>query len=126
MPAAITASTDTPGTALATTAPQLPAAAAKAPEADRQRALVRVQARALDTLINDAGEVGATRARLDSELEALRAYLGELNDNVGRLRTQLREIEIRPRRRWRRGLPIRSRAWTSIRSSSTASRGSRN
>lgn len=93
-PAAITASTDTPGTALATAAPQLPATATKAPEADRQRALVRVQARALDTLINDAGEVGATRARLDSELEALRAYLGELNDNVGRLRTQLREIEI--------------------------------
>jgi chemosensory pili system protein ChpA (sensor histidine kinase/response regulator) len=63
-------------------------------DADRQRALVRVQARALDTLINDAGEVGATRARLDSELLALRSYLGELNDNVARLRMQLREIEI--------------------------------
>jgi len=82
----------------AAAAPQLPAtAAASAPapaDGERQRALVRVQARALDTLINDAGEVGATRARLDSELEALRAYLGELNDNVARLRTQLREIEI--------------------------------
>jgi len=63
-------------------------------DADRQRALVRVQARTLDTLINDAGEVGATRARLDSELMALRSYLGELNDNVARLRMQLREIEI--------------------------------
>lgn len=62
--------------------------------AEPQRALVRVQARALDTLINEAGEVGATRARLDSELEAMRTYLGELNDNVGRLRGQLREIEI--------------------------------
>ncbi|WP_316148637.1 Hpt domain-containing protein [Cupriavidus sp. BIC8F] len=62
--------------------------------AEPQRALVRVQARALDTLINEAGEVGATRARLDSELEAMRAYLGELNDNVARLRGQLREIEI--------------------------------
>ncbi|MCO4860547.1 Hpt domain-containing protein [Cupriavidus sp. WGlv3] len=62
--------------------------------AEPQRALVRVQARALDTLINEAGEVGATRARLDSELESMRAYLGELNDNVARLRGQLREIEI--------------------------------
>jgi len=68
--------------------------AAPADPAERQRALVRVQARALDTLINEAGEVGATRARLDSELENMRAYLGELNDNVARLRGQLREIEI--------------------------------
>lgn len=77
----------------------MPPAAALAPlaplaSAEPQRALVRVQARALDTLINEAGEVGATRARLDSELEAMRAYLGELNDNVARLRGQLREIEI--------------------------------
>ncbi|SPD63775.1 Chemosensory pili system protein ChpA (Sensor histidine kinase/response regulator) [Cupriavidus taiwanensis] len=78
--------------------PMPPAAplAALAPlaSAEPQRALVRVQARALDTLINEAGEVGATRARLDSELESMRAYLGELNDNVARLRGQLREIEI--------------------------------
>ncbi|SOY57287.1 Response regulator receiver of TWO COMPONENT REGULATORY system (SENSOR HISTIDINE KINASE AND RESPONSE REGULATOR HYBRID) TRANSCRIPTION REGULATOR PROTEIN [Cupriavidus taiwanensis] len=77
----------------------MPPAAPLAPlaplaSAEPQRALVRVQARALDTLINEAGEVGATRARLDSELEAMRAYLGELNDNVARLRGQLREIEI--------------------------------
>ncbi|MDQ0141756.1 hybrid sensor histidine kinase/response regulator [Cupriavidus necator] len=77
----------------------MPPAAAPAPSAalvtaEPQRALVRVQARALDTLINEAGEVGATRARLDSELDAMRAYLGELNDNVARLRGQLREIEI--------------------------------
>ncbi|WP_439684684.1 histidine kinase [Cupriavidus oxalaticus] len=64
------------------------------PAAEPQRALVRVQARALDTLINEAGEIGATRARLDSELHAMRTYLGELNDNVARLRGQLREIEI--------------------------------
>nr|WP_315592542.1 Hpt domain-containing protein [uncultured Cupriavidus sp.] len=76
-------------------APLVPAAPVVVPaDADRQRALVRVQARTLDTLINDAGEVGATRARLDSELLALRSYLGELNDNVARLRMQLREIEI--------------------------------
>ncbi|SPA39707.1 Response regulator receiver of TWO COMPONENT REGULATORY system (SENSOR HISTIDINE KINASE AND RESPONSE REGULATOR HYBRID) TRANSCRIPTION REGULATOR PROTEIN [Cupriavidus taiwanensis] len=77
----------------------MPPAAPLAPltplaSAQPQRALVRVQARTLDTLINEAGEVGATRARLDSELESMRAYLGELNDNVARLRGQLREIEI--------------------------------
>ncbi|WP_432259438.1 Hpt domain-containing protein [Cupriavidus sp. TMH.W2] len=71
----------------------MPPATPLAP-AEPQRALVRVQARALDTLINEAGEVGATRARLDSELDAMRTYLGELNDNVARLRGQLREIEI--------------------------------
>ena len=71
-------------------APAMPAAE----PAERQRALVRVQARTLDNLINDAGEVSVARARVDSELGALRTYLGELNDNVARLRTQLREIEI--------------------------------
>ncbi|KAI3592660.1 Response regulator receiver:CheW-like protein:ATP-binding region, ATPase-like:Hpt [Cupriavidus sp. U2] len=84
-----------PQHAVAPVASLTPATPAALPtDADRQRALVRVQARALDTLINDAGEVSATRARLDSELEALRSYLGELNDNVARLRMQLREIEI--------------------------------
>ncbi|GCB04075.1 hypothetical protein PSUB009319_17060 [Ralstonia sp. SET104] len=62
--------------------------------AERQRAMVRVQARALDSLINDAGEVGAARARLESEVDALKTYLSELNDNVARLRSQVREIEI--------------------------------
>lgn len=62
--------------------------------AERQRAMVRVQARALDALINDAGEVGAARARLESEVDALKTYLSELNDNVARLRSQVREIEI--------------------------------
>lgn len=85
-----------PGNALVpATAALIPAAPVTLPtDTERQRALVRVQARTLDTLINDAGEVSATRARLDSELDALRSYLGELNDNVARLRMQLREIEM--------------------------------
>ncbi|WP_303678138.1 hybrid sensor histidine kinase/response regulator [Ralstonia mannitolilytica] len=66
--------------------------------AERQRAMVRVQARALDALINDAGEVGAARARLESEVDALKTYLSELNDNVARLRAQVREIEIQAER----------------------------
>ncbi|MFC4343432.1 hybrid sensor histidine kinase/response regulator [Cupriavidus numazuensis] len=84
------------GTALPVPAVGAPAGTAVQPSdaTERQRALVRVQARALDTLINEAGEVGATRARLESELDSMRSYLGELNDNVARLRGQLREIEI--------------------------------
>ncbi|WP_039011370.1 hybrid sensor histidine kinase/response regulator [Cupriavidus sp. IDO] len=94
------AGTEAPAAGTALSVPAAPAqvttelAPAPAEAGERQRALVRVQARALDTLINEAGEVGATRARLDSELEAMRSYLGELNDNVARLRGQLREIEI--------------------------------
>ncbi|GJG93682.1 Hpt domain-containing protein [Cupriavidus pauculus] len=91
-PAAQEVAVVVPTTAVAAVAPVTPVALPT--DAERQRALVRVQARTLDTLINDAGEVSATRARLDSELEALRSYLGELNDNVARLRMQLREIEI--------------------------------
>jgi len=84
--------------AMATTSVDL--AGTRSPEAEalevaeRQRAMVRVQARALDSLINDAGEVGAARARLESEVDALKTYLSELNDNVARLRSQVREIEI--------------------------------
>lgn len=93
----------TPGTSLLPAAPQTTSvdltgprsAEAEALEvAERQRAMVRVQARALDALINDAGEVGAARARLESEVDALKTYLSELNDNVARLRSQVREIEI--------------------------------
>ncbi|MDF6888991.1 hypothetical protein NLQ96_25715, partial [Escherichia coli] len=80
--------------AMATTSVDL--AGTRSPEAEalevaeRQRAMVRVQARALDSLINDAGEVGAARARLESEVDALKTYLSELNDNVARLRSQVR------------------------------------
>ncbi len=99
--APVMASVEAPQAESASPALPVPVMAAPAGElvqpsdaAERQRALVRVQARALDTLINESGEVGATRARLESELDSMRAYLGELNDNVARLRGQLREIEI--------------------------------
>lgn len=54
--------------------------------AGRQRAMARVQARALDSFINNAGKVGAVRMRLEPEVSALKAYLSELNDNMVRLR----------------------------------------
>lgn len=61
---------------------------------ERQHATMRVQARALDLFINDAGEVGVACVHLESEVDALKAYPLELNDNVARLRSQMREIEV--------------------------------
>jgi chemosensory pili system protein ChpA (sensor histidine kinase/response regulator) len=59
-----------------------------------QRALLRVRADIIDRLVNEAGEVAITRARIDGELRALKANLLELTSSVIRLRTQVREIEI--------------------------------
>jgi chemosensory pili system protein ChpA (sensor histidine kinase/response regulator) len=58
------------------------------------RALVRVRADLLDRLVNEAGEVSIARARLDNELTGIRQSMGELAENVARLRMQLREIEL--------------------------------
>ena len=56
--------------------------------------LVRVRADLLDKLVNEAGEVSIARSRLDNEMTGLRQSLTDLTENVSRLRTQLREIEI--------------------------------
>ena len=69
----------------------LPAVPAPQPGAN---ALVRVRADLLDRLVNESGEVSIARSRLDNELSQLRQSLQDLTENVGRLRTQLREIEI--------------------------------
>lgn len=57
-------------------------------------ALVRVRADILDRLVNQAGEVSISRSKLETEVGSLRQSLGELTDNVSRLREQLREIEM--------------------------------
>ena len=56
--------------------------------------MVRVRADILDRLVNQAGEVSISRSRLETEVGTLRQSLGELTDNVARLREQLREIEL--------------------------------
>ncbi|MBP8307214.1 MAG: Hpt domain-containing protein [Burkholderiaceae bacterium] len=68
----------------------------KAPDAPvpASHPLVRVRADLLDKLVNEAGEVSIARSRLDNELTTLRQSLADLTENVGRLRSQLREIEI--------------------------------
>jgi chemosensory pili system protein ChpA (sensor histidine kinase/response regulator) len=56
--------------------------------------LVRVRADILDRLVNQAGEVSISRSKLETEVGTLRQSLGELSENVSRLRDQLREIEM--------------------------------
>ena len=57
-------------------------------------AAVRVRPELLDRLVNQAGEVMTTRARMESELVTLRGSLKDLTGNLDRLRGQLRDIEL--------------------------------
>ena len=72
--------------------PELMAGAAQAAAAAQQ--VIRVRADLLDRMVSESGEVSVARARLDSEMALIRQSLGELTENVNRLRSQLREIEI--------------------------------
>ncbi|HEY1392909.1 MAG TPA: response regulator, partial [Methylibium sp.] len=55
---------------------------------------VRVRAQLLDRMVNQAGEVSITRARLESEVSQIKGSLSDLSDNLERLRQQLRDIEF--------------------------------
>ncbi|MDY0330846.1 MAG: Hpt domain-containing protein [Thiomonas sp.] len=55
---------------------------------------VRVRAGLLDRLVNQAGEITISRARLENEFGAIRGSVADLSDNLERLRQQVREIEI--------------------------------
>ncbi|HLL13326.1 MAG TPA: Hpt domain-containing protein [Rubrivivax sp.] len=57
-------------------------------------AVVRVRAGLLDRMVNQAGEVSITRARIDSDVKQLQGSLGELTESLERLRRQLRDIEL--------------------------------
>ena len=57
-------------------------------------ATIRVRSQLLDRMVNQAGEVIITRSRLEVELNQLRSSLGDMNDNLNRLRQQLRDIEL--------------------------------
>jgi chemosensory pili system protein ChpA (sensor histidine kinase/response regulator) len=81
--------------ALVGVGPASTAARANVPAKPTQApALVRVRSDILDRLVNQAGEVAITRTKVESEVEGIRGALGELTENVSRLRSQLREIEI--------------------------------
>ena len=55
---------------------------------------VRVRAQLLDRLVNQAGEIMMTRARLESHVSQLRDSLSDLTGNLDRLRKQLRDVEL--------------------------------
>ena len=57
-------------------------------------ATLRVRADTIDKFVNQAGEIGIARTRIDGELRTLRMSLLDLTENVIRLRNQLREVEI--------------------------------
>ncbi|HTW38060.1 MAG TPA: Hpt domain-containing protein [Steroidobacteraceae bacterium] len=61
--------------------------------ADRQE-MARVDAELLDQLLNIAGEVSISRARLEQQLGSIDFNLGELSRTVTRLKEQLRKLEI--------------------------------
>jgi len=63
-------------------------------EAAHERGMLRVRAKMLEKLVNQAGEVAIARSRIEGEVRALKSALGDLTENVARLRGQLREIEI--------------------------------
>jgi chemosensory pili system protein ChpA (sensor histidine kinase/response regulator) len=57
-------------------------------------AMVRVRGALLDRLVNQAGEVSITRARIDGDVKGLQVSLNELTDSLDRMRRQLRDIEL--------------------------------
>lgn len=57
-------------------------------------ASIRVRSQLLDRMVNQAGEVMITRSRLEVELNQLRGSLGDMGDNLNRLRQHLRDIEL--------------------------------
>jgi chemosensory pili system protein ChpA (sensor histidine kinase/response regulator) len=68
----------------------MPLAATAAPRQE----LTRVDAELLESLLNNAGEVGIYRARLEEQLGSVQLNLEELSATFIRLREQLRKMEI--------------------------------
>lgn len=56
--------------------------------------VVRVRSEVLDKLVNEAGEVSIARSRLDNSVVGLRSVMNELAENVNRLRSYVRELEM--------------------------------
>ncbi len=63
-------------------------------EGRERQALLRVNASMIDRFVNEAGEMAIARSRIDQEMITFKRALLELTQNIGRMKTQLREIEI--------------------------------
>ena len=57
-------------------------------------ALLRVNAEMIDRFVNEAGELSIARSRIEGEMAAFKHALGDLTENIARMRSQLREVEI--------------------------------
>ncbi len=68
--------------------------ATKATDSTRGQPHIRVAADLMDAMVNYAGEVSIYRARLEQQLSTVRFNLRESDQTVGRLREQLRKLEI--------------------------------
>ena len=65
-----------------------------AAETTAAQAFVRVRADVLDKLVDQAGEVLIARSRVENHTAVVKASLADLNENIQRLRAQMRELEI--------------------------------
>ncbi|MGE0357095.1 MAG: Hpt domain-containing protein [Burkholderiales bacterium] len=61
---------------------------------EARTALLRVNADLVDQFVNEAGELSIARSRIEGEMAAFRRALSDLAENVARMRSQMREIEI--------------------------------
>ncbi|MBV8380351.1 MAG: Hpt domain-containing protein [Paucibacter sp.] len=58
------------------------------------QALLRVRVSLLERMAAQAGEVSVRRSRIESELAQMKSALLDLDDNLDRLRSHLRELEV--------------------------------
>ena len=95
-PAAVAAFADAPASAATQWAPEL----FWKPEEDLggytlgRRETARVPVDALDTMLNEAGEISIYRSRLEERNTSLRTQLLEMNQTISRIREQLRMMDI--------------------------------
>lgn len=61
---------------------------------ESRSALLRVNADIIDRFVNEAGELSIARSRIEGEMAAFKRALTDLTENIARMRSQLREIEI--------------------------------
>lgn len=90
-----------PATPVAAPLPHLPALG----EAQSTRTVLRVAARVIDDLVNDAGEISIARAGLQENLQNIAAACNEVAGHISRLQEQVRRVEIQAESRIPSGLP---------------------
>ena len=65
-----------------------------AAEATTAQSFVRVRADVLDKLVDQAGEVLIARSRVENHTAVIKSSLADLNENIQRLRAQMRDLAI--------------------------------